>query len=485
MVTQIIAPGDRESVKDPHSSAFATKVQEEKGYFPSKIAQEANAIKRELSQTPAGLDKESQELIDEKFRQRITAVGAALGAEAEKRAGFDVEENEAELINLEEMLAEISRHRSIQKTIWTDLFSAKGLQKLSCLPLAFAETVQAEKVIAGLHIKRLPLSKKFTEVSIRLSHTYTEVLSEIRPLGGEIRTRENSNAAAVKILQSTVGKIFPADWIHASNEATHPLALRLTRDGGFYEPKHDRDITDERGRQAAVDIWEAPVEEVREVMELLKEGGNEPWISDSPLWEEDGKLFVEINFYCRFPKGVKINGNGYKIKVSGDWFFGYAPTEDENFPEEKTYYQHGFIEGSEKDGLSPVLNISWICHTKERHQTAYHEFMHHMQNTAPQTFRRLERALFVHKTTTDGVRNPLLEVEGEVDSKNGSEVFYRAGIFVDPYMGREYPYSGDLELITTGAEALFGHAFGSLMGFHGWDADPEHRNFMLGLFAVA
>jgi hypothetical protein len=484
MVSQIIASGNMESSPSQDPDGFILPRSKET-YSPSKIIEKAHAIKRELTETPLGLDKVSQELIDEKFRQRITAIGAIIGAEAEKRAGFDVQDNETDLINLEEMLAEISRHRSNQKTVWTDLLYAKGIRKLTCLPLAIAETLQTEKVIAGLHIKRLPLSKKFTEVSARLSHSYTEVLSEIRPLGGDIKTRDNSSKTATKILQSTVGKIYPAEWIKLSNDAKHPLALRFGRSGGFYEPKFDRDITDDKGRQAAVDVWEAPEEEVEEIMALLAEGGNEPWLADAPQWEEEGKLFREINFYCRFPQGVKVNKTGYKVKVAGDLFHGYAPTEDEHFPDEKSQYRHGFIVGSEKDGLSPVLNISWICHTKERHQTAYHEFMHHMQNTAPKTFRRLERALFVHKTTTDGIRNPLLEVEGEVDSKNESDVFYREGDFVDPYMGREYPHSWDLELITTGAEALFGHAFGSLMGFHGWDADPEHRNFMLGLFATA
>lgn len=483
MVTQIIASGSNESVSSNGSETFTPK---EDADFLSKILEQTAEIKRAMAETPVGLDAESKQAIDDKLREKVTALGHLIGTEAERRIGFSHETNLEKLAELEELYIGIELLRSIQATVWNGISEEPVLKRIPALIAALRETIATEKSISVLHYRKFKLNKFWFQQSPLLAQSYRSVLSEIRPLGGKLKVRKGSSFFASKILKATVEKTFPADWIETSNKAKHLLALRFTRHGGFYEPKPSEGRTDEKGHLAMVDTWEAPLEDVDQIVALLSECGNPVWVTDAPPWEDDGKLLAEINYYGRFAEGVKVDIDGNKVKPHGkDWFFGYAPGENEDFPQEKTWYQHGYVMGSEKDGLSPVLNISCLNSFADQTQTAYHEFMHHMQNLLPETVNRLERAYSLHRTTTDGVRNPLMEIEDEVDSKNKSEVFYRDGNFVDPYMGREYPYSNDLEILTTGAESLFARAYGSLLGFHGWQADIEHRNFTLGVLAVA
>ena len=483
MVNQIIAPVSEES-------SFAEEtpkntLPENTSDYLSQIVEKTHEIKTEMAETPVGLDNVSMQAIDEKLREKVTALGHLIGSEAERRINFSHDENLKMLAELEAIYLDIEQLRDDQATSWVAILDTPAFGKIRGILLALETTILAEKEISSLRLKKLMLNKYWFAKSRFLADSYKSVLSEIRPLGGELKTRKGSSFIAARILKNTVENTFPQDWIEVSNKAKHSLRLKFSRHGGFYEPKPEHALTDEKGRLAMVDVWEAPIEDAEEIKNLLSEDENHAWITNCTPWEDDGHLVAEINYYSRFEPGAKAKIDGMRIIAKGKRFFGYAPGEDEDFPEEKTWYQNGYIKGSEKDGLSPVLNISFINSPADQTQTAYHEFMHHMQSLLPHSVLRLERAFSFHRTSVDGVRNPLHEVDGEVDSQNKSEVFYRDGKFVDPYMGREYPFSNDLEIITTGTEALFGRAYGSLLGFHGWQADIEHRNFTLGVFAVA
>ena len=483
MVNQIIAPVNEESF--PVEKEYTPKLTGKTNDLMAQIIEQVHEIQTAMAETPVGLDVVSQQAIDNRIREKVTALGHLIGSEAEYRSDFSHEENLEKLAVLEAIYLDIEQLRDDQATSWASIMELPGLAKIRGAFQAVGTTVLSEKEIQVLHLKKIMLTKYWFVQSRFLAESYKTVLSEIRPLGGELKVHKKSHPLAARIVKATIEKAFPQDWINRSNNATHPLVLKFSRHGGFYEPKPEHALMNEKGQLAMVDVWEASVEDAAEIVELLSEDGNHAWIADCEPWEEDGNLLAEINYYSRFQPGVKANIDGMRIEAKGSKFFGYAPKDDEDFPEEKTWYQNGYIVGSEKDGLSPVLNISFINHPADQRQTAYHEFMHHMQSLLPHSVLRLERAFSLHRTSTDGKRNTLHEIEGETDSKNDSEVFYRDGNFVDPYMGREYPFSNDLEIITTGAEALFGQAYGSLLGFHGWQPDIEHRNFTLGVLAVA
>lgn len=489
MVSQIIAPDNSENLPavttlssgNPSIDALA------------EIVSMTTDIKREMAGTPAGMDAVSQEAVDNKLLERIIELGSLIGTEAEKNAAFDQKASDhknVQLLILDKKLEAV--HKKHQEK-WAAFHEAQEQEKDRALFAAICETAKLTKKIASQHLKISKMNKYWAVESARLAEAYVQILSNVRPLGGKLAVRKGSNPLAARIMAQTVEKHFPSDWISASNSMKHVVKLTFTRHGGYYEPKDADGLLDKKGRQASIEVWEVPVEELPHTIELLSAGGHEAWISDVPLWEEDGQQFAEVNFYSRFQPEEKTNIDGEKVVFKeGEWLQGFIPAALDDVPsgEDKEghygIFRHGYLKGSEKDGLSPVLNIGFLHSPWQQRQTAYHEFMHHMQNIMPHSVRRLERTFFVHKTTDeDGIRSPLEEVEDSIDGKTQSTVHYRAGTFVEGYMGREYPFSNDLEIVTTGVEAIFENAYGSLMGFGGFPADIEHRNFMLGLLAVA
>lgn len=488
MVSQIIAPDNSESIPEAPSSSFIKSHE-----VLQEIVSMAADIKREMTGTPAGMDPVSQEAVNNKLLERIIELGSLIGAEAEKKVAFNQQASDrknVQLLILDKKLEGINQEHEKQ---WQAFRDASKEEKKKAFRTASGATAKLAGKIASQHLKVTKLNKYWSSESQKLADAYVQILSNVRPLGGKLTVRKGSNPIAARIMAQTVEKHFPSDWIVTSNAMKHVMKLTFTRHGGYYEPKDADGILDEKGRQASIEVWEVPVEELPQTIELLSAGGHEVWVSDVPLWEDEGKQLAEVNFYSRFQEKDKFNIDGERVFLKeGEWLQGFIPADVDDVSEgdeKEGYYgdfRHGFLKGSEKDGLSPVLNIGFMHSPWQQRQTAYHEFMHHMQNIMPHTVRRLERAFFVHKTTNeDGIRNPLEEVEDSIDGKTKSMVHYRAGSFVDNYMGREYPFSNDLEIVTTGVEALFENAYGSLMGFGGFPADIEHRNFMLGLLAVA
>lgn len=489
MVSQIIAPDNSASIPEKPSTSSP------KPEIPAleEIVSMTADIKREMTGTPVGMDPVSQEAVDQKLLERIIELGSLIGTEAEKNAAFDQKASARKNVQLLILDKKLEGFHQEHEKHWKTFSEAPEEEKKKALLKAAGATAKLAGKIASQHLKITKLNKYWSAESQQLADAYVQILSDVRPLGGKLNVRKGSNPIAARIMAQTVEKHFPSDWIATSNAMKHVMKLTFTRHGGYYEPKDADGILDEKGRQASIEVWEVPVEELPQTIELLSSGGHEVWISDVPLWEDDGKELAEVNFYSRFQPEEKFNIDGERVFFRDDeWLQGFIPAVLDDVPvgdEPEGHYgdfRHGYVKGSEKDGLSPVLNIGFLHSPWQQRQTAYHEFMHHMQNIMPQSVRRLERAFFVHKTTNeDDTRNPLMEVEDSIDGKTKSMVHYRAGSFVDNYMGREYPFSNDLEIITTGVEALFENAYGSLMGFGGFPADIEHRNFMLGLLAVA
>lgn len=483
MVSQIISPAD-DTTPEPVSPLGVVK--ESDTYSLSDILKRVEEIKLEIAASPIGLPEEEQEAVDRALLQQVITLGETLGKEAERRSNFNRAHSTFNIMKLDALYEKSDQLREIQLAAITEHSKKAGKEKFVSFFSTAGKLLRAEQEIFELHKRKFPLNKRNAERGKLLAQAYHQVLGEIRPLGAEIKCRKNSNPIARKILQSTVGTFYPAEWIRVSNERTHPLALRYTRRGGYYQPKDENELMDEKGRVISIETWEVPIEELTMTQELLSVGDNKVWVTDAPVWEYMDQKFVELNFYSRFRKEDKYTVDGEKLAAkTSEERLGYVFDENEETVDPFETFQHGYIKGSEKDGMSPVLNIGIFHPVWEQKQTAYHEFMHHMQNILPETVRRLERAFFVYRTTIEGQRAPLLEVEDTIESMSKtSEVFYRAGDFADPYMGREYPFSHDLEIVTTGAEAIFGNAYGSLMGFHGHLADIEHRDFMLGLLAV-
>lgn len=439
-----------------------------------------SVIQDKIKEVNDDLKLPSTEELDNSLQLKIIEIGEIIGAEAERRSGVDFtayKEVRAQYI-LNHNLAIGSE--VLQKELRGD---PRPLTKKSRKELdAQISRLKAKEHDAIIEIKKL--RKEFLKLSKALSASYVEVLSEIRPLGGELKAHPKSHFLAKRVFDKTVAKIYPATWLEASNNDENLPIFKISFSGGVYKSPYSGTLRNVTGEIAMSDLIEVPVDKIEETIAKLTEGGDEAWLEEPGIWDGDEEPVAGIRYYARLTeikKGKDDDGENYK--PAGDhWFFGYVPDGDGKLPEEKDWYCHGYVIGSRKVGFSPTIDIPILNLDNEQNMAAYHEFIHHLQDRLSATLLRMEMAFSRYRTTVDGVRNPL--VKEEDDPALPSDRYVREGNFADTYMGREYPFDRSLEILPTGAEAVFGGGYGGLMGFDDWNPDREHRNFVLGIFAT-
>lgn len=439
-----------------------------------------SVISIKIAEVKEGLKLPSSEDTDRSLQSKIIEIGALIGAEAERRSGVDFEAYKTlrnEYIHAYKVIlgTGILKDELLDETA---SYRGKAIFRLPGYLLQY----ELNSMKGRRRIKQI--RKIFDEISTMLSASYVDVLSEIRPLGGKLNLHPQSHRLARKTFKQTVERIYPTDWIIASNNHEILPAIKVSLSGGVYQSGYDGTSQNDKGEIALTDGIEVPVSKIEETLAKLAEGGNPAWLQEPYIWEGDDEPVAEISFYARLSQGESgRDDDGNRIKPAGeDWFYGYIPDEDGNIPDEKEWYCHGYVAGSEKIGYSPTIKIALSNIGNERNMSAYHEFMHHMQDRLSDTLLRMEKAFSLYRTTKDGIRNPLVKEEDVPDLP--SDRYVRDGNFADTYMGREYPFDFSLEILPTGAEAVFGGAYGGLMGLDDWNPDKEHRNFVLGIFAT-
>lgn len=464
MVSQIVASPDM-------FPSYPKKEMAAKGTF------DVSQILAKVQEVQEGLKLPEDPKTDHELQLKIIEVGKLIGAEAERRSGIDFNEykylRNKYIHNLSVVWG--------TKVLREDLFYGKEGFKTRT---GFKRMIEIEskgiKALREVH----KIRKIFNTFSQTLSTSYVEVLSEIRPLGGELKGHRKSHFMAKRVFNKTVAKVYPSDWIESSNNHPELPILQIALSGGVYKSGYHGDLKNVTGQIIMTDLIEVPVDKVKETLAKLSENGDIAWIEEPSVWEGDEEPIVGISLYSRLLEDRKgQDDDGVVYKPEGDhWLFGYVPDEEGELPDYKEWYCHGYIVGSEKTGHSPTINIAPNNIGNEQTMSAYHEFIHHMQDRRADTLLRMETAFSIYRTTTDGVRNPLVKEEDVPELP--SERYVRNGNFVDTYMGREYPFDHSLEILPTGAEAVFGGGYGGLMGFDDWEADREHRDFVLGIFAT-
>lgn len=454
--------------------------------YPEKDTEDKNitglsCIDDKIKEVQEGLKLPSTPELDHELQLKIIEIGKLIGEEAERRSGIDFNAYKA-LKEEYQLNYNISLGSGI---IYRETVDEMAKSRPKSYKAVFKQLLQLHEQSFRAQRKIKATRKVFTELSKTLSVSYVEVLSEIRLLGGELKSHPKSHLMAKRVFNKTVAKAYPTDWIESSNNHPDLPILQISLSGGVYKSGYHGDLKNATGQIIMTDLIEVPVDKVDETLAKLSEGGDIAWIEEPSLWEGDEEPLVGISFYSRLLEDKKgCDDDGVTYKPEGDhWLFGYVPDEDGVLPDYKEWYCHGYIVGSEKTGHSPSINLTVNNFGNEQNMSAYHEFIHHMQDRRADTLLRMERAFSRYRTTTDGVRNPLVKEEDVPELP--SERYVRNGNFADTYMGREYPFDDSLEILPTGAEAVFGGGYGGLMGFDDWDEDKEHRNFVLGIFATA
>lgn len=315
-----------------------------------------------------------------------------------------------------------------------------------------------------------------------------EALREVREMGGvKVETNDNSNKRVTAVMEE-VAEYYPSDWIRKSNElgnlkvkdtkgrahyssrASQKIRKQMTdmRTGTLTEPPDD---TNEWVRGVWTGSgWSNPIENPNAVENYA---GNE--LPTDPntraLWYRPAYKYRKA---MRYYSGESVEGTPPR-----GWEEEFETLSDGTrirvFKQPRWRMTHGeFLSELTVDRDKPASQ--W--QETKGFGTALHEFAHRCEHANPTIFQLEEEFLRRRTTKSDGEREKLQPIYGD------RRELSRFDSFADKYMGKEYNDSYR-EVMSTGMEAVFAGAFGSISGLNNKTSDADMRAFILGVLATA
>lgn len=440
------------------------------------------------------------------LEKRITRLGLAMGEEAERRAGFDKKEFEEaistsskeylEAKRTDEKLMEACKQASVnylraKKAAGNRVFPGKAreLERLKALK----EELEEKGYEAHLEVECLQREEDYRVAMLRmetkrkLAYGYSSVISDIRPVGGMIPNHEYTDRDTLEILNRTVGRYYPSDWIKASEVASEMAVAPTGHNRAKYSAHEFYPSKPEQGLEVQESFAGlVSVEKAMEFIEKISKEGIEIHGYGTSFDNGDGEYqVVEFAYRQEFnPERDEMDENG--IPVGLGWHFGYVPRTAPgglHVPEEKVWYRIPVNYGR-------VVPTLFMAHESagygKQTATAYHEFAHRVEDVVRDgVIEYLEEAFLVRRTTDEnGEREELSAMKPGDGTFSGTELG-RKGTFMMHYIGKEYLTHRSREVLSVGAESLFAGSYGSFLGIDGiHPADLDHRGFTLGIFAV-
>lgn len=467
------------------------------------IRAEAAEISKLLS-APVDSSPEVQARIDAENERRVTRLGLAMGEEAERRAGYDREAIEREIATPGEEIRELNdeidaleakkkflmrQYSEYSKTdeakAGTD-FSKGELERLQNETMeVHRESLIAKNKLPAAKERELERQKQVpVEAALRLSEAYKSVISDVRPVGGDIATHELTEADAQQLLVNTVGKEYPSAWLKDSSDAG-AIVVKSENGRASYNPQKEHPDPNGPGIPV-VHRFRVNPEDVPRYREAFKDDPS--FSDDTPIMGNPGgeKQMLVISERVPFDSSKDssdANGN----PVGEQWKKGYVVDKEGSLSSEPVWYSTGM-----KSGVQAIPTVTVALNRSEidAKASAYHEFAHRLEDSVGGgVIKRLEEAFDVRRTTdANGNREPLGPVfpdRAEMRNEIGRRDSYIVG-----YVGKVYPAARTREVFTVGTETVFSGKYGAFAGLPNekgitFKADADHRAFILGTFATA
>lgn len=369
-------------------------------------------------------------------------------------------------------------------------------------------------------------SEEYTRVAIAQrdwvvarAQVTTEVLSEIRSMGSPDGLAL-SPTSTQKYVEHTngVANWFPTDWIAASNDHEIPLHIQKARNGAHYLASHRVTVT--KGRRTVTSSEEvmSPPHlysfqargngDVNSREEWEQRVGEEITVTiDTPVGSKGSKRKV-LEVLPGEPLQIRVSGSkttvfiekeddrtlpdGTEMVPTGDLFKGGMLCPPGNVMEHRSVsydYQDGYGIIEWDDGtyttFAPTDRVTHLNSRTERvaqvttngsDGDTVHELTHRMEDVHRDI--RTAEAMFLEPRLIDPETGMRRSTTG-----NKKELLTPGTPFAHEYMTREYQ-TGDREVLSCGMEAIFAGRFGGLEGRQRYQADPEHRQFVLGTLAT-
>jgi hypothetical protein len=441
------------------------------------------------------------------FEKRITRLGLAMGKEAETRAEFRQQAFDAEISMPSDAYIQgckndaeaMENYKQASHAYIKAKYHAganpnpEQMEEISRLKM---EKESHEERGYEIHLDMERLQKEEDdrvaavrmEVKRKMSAAYASVVADIRPVGGIVPSHQLSDQDALYMLNETVGKHYPSDWLKASAREGE-MAVAPTSEGrAKYSAHQFYPSTPESGLEVQESfVGLVPAEKTEEFLEKISEDGIEIHGHGTSFDNGDGEYrFVEFAARHEFnPNKDQMGEDG--IPEGPGWNFGYVPRTAPggmHVPAEKVWYRVPVNYGK----VVPTLFVASKDAGEEKQRaTAYHEFSHRAEDTVRGgLIEHLEESFLVRRTTDENGEREELSAMKPGDGTLGGTELGRPGTFMMHYIGKEYLNHRSREVLAIGSESLFAGSYGSFMGLDGkHPVDLDHRGFTLGIFAVA
>jgi hypothetical protein len=489
--SDIRTEGQTSPVQSPHADTVPVA----KTSFQSfaELKQAIVSLKQEMHNAPT--DPVERSAYDERMEVKMSAIGDAVAAEAEKLAGYD-EEAIAEQITekTRSFEAELTRTEKI-------LNDSKNKTNIDN-----HEIVKEEIEKARRHYSEYIAQAKqniLTTASKKLSESYIQVIAQIRPTGGEVNLDPQSDPDAVELLNKTVVQNYPTEWIEMHNKFSGEQMRVNNLDEG--RPGYIRGYTADEidfNRYSLKNLSEETIakyqtafgDKFQEIKYFKKPEG----VDNAYRILHNGKEEV----FSRLKHGAHKENDGWEYRATCNVIETRKYKKIDKTPAAVDMLVKPTWVRNSKEVKQPELNIyslSNLCQDvrgrkidfeAEVEGIAYHEFGHRMEHVfTGNLLARQEKAFLKRRSgKTDKTFHDNLHYVNPLKAGTLPSELYHNGNFVTQYTGREYydPNEQAYEVFTTGIQALYAHRYGGLLGNDAeyFQADREHRAFTLGALAT-
>jgi hypothetical protein len=466
-----------------------------------------------LLHTPVNKDPAVQAEIDAKNEILVTRLGYALGAEAERRSGFDHEEFSKEMSYVSDAYMEAAsavgaarRERDRIKKELEEALNAESTtleeekendKEIIRIKKLFDEALRVHKPLQKIfevegdrYSERREMLQK--EAIAKILPAYKSVIADIRPVGGTIDNHELSNDDAVETMQRTVGKHYPSEWIEASQN-NGPVAI-VSDDNvrAYYNAHKQFPGVNVPGMATCPEFYTQaiiPQVDSEEAYRKLSEGNPGAVLMEGKPLDFEGNVheYRYLKFPVRHPFDGYVDVMDENGKPVGEgWKYGYVLDSSQdvfNISDQKTWY---------RDEVSVVPEMRSISIPTSTHPDAdghaYHEAVHSFEDSVGdgRMMGRIEEAFLKRRSSIDGVQTKLRNITASQNILEMEFARTQSGL-IHNYMGKEYTDQViHREVLSTGAETLFEGRYGAFMGLRSlYKQDLDHRAFTLGMFASA
>lgn len=462
----------------------------------------------------------------------VRFLGAAVAAEAERRAGVSIEGMQADKERIrEEADAEADQalgdHKDAYRSPeWQDVKKARSAYHDLFFSKRRGRQYELERSAAMAHWKQTQqaFAQKYGiadmdafndaasnadratnrrvnaidgtagERLAALSRAYQEVLAETRALGGQVQNFTETSKKAARDAVNDAAQVYPADWVRAS-EAGKPMLARVSKRRAHYRQNHveKRSV---RGQQEQLHLRyggdrKVPKDTVTRTYEAVT------------LEDVAEDRYVRARGIIRGEDGVVRNSDGEEVTLhrSRTWESSYQPVvRDERTGKPTNSPGKGWEPYPNEEDGTEVWRRPYITTTDTKYnsvseltinpvgslagrgahfEVTAHELGHRFEHTVP-GITALEEDFLARRTTDPetGEREPLANLYGT------SKEQARADGFATAYIGKEYKNSPYREVLSMGVESLFSGSQGGLVGAGHYRADPDMRAFVLGVMAT-